>query len=193
MKGYVIVMIALLVTTGAQAQQSGMKLGTTPPGFDLPVLRPIGRDSIALSDLRNRAVVMDFWATWCTPCIKSFPHLNTLIGEYRDKPVTFLAVTYEPEALVGRFLEHHELKSIIASDSSFQTFRSYNGWAIPTTILITKDGRYAGRIHPKRLTGGIIDSLLEGQIPKVEQVPENLYDPAGAEKYFRSLLKKSNG
>jgi hypothetical protein len=43
------------------------------------------------------------------------------------------------------------------------------------------------------LTAQIIDELLEGNIPIVEQVPENLYDPVKAEKYFRSLIKQNNG
>jgi hypothetical protein len=68
-------------------------------------------------------------------------------------------------------------------------FKAYDARAIPTMILINRNGKYAGRIHPNKLTGQIIDELLEGGIPDVPQVPPPLYDPERADRHFRSLLK----
>ena len=192
MKVYIFLLLIVFVSVGVQAQQKAIKLGDTPPEFSLSVVKSTEVDSINLADLKNRAVILDFWATWCAPCVKSFPHLNKLIEEFKEKPVTIISITYEPKDFINNFLEKHELKSIIATDNDFFMFKAFNGWAIPTMILINKNGKYAGRIHPKNLTAQIIDELLEGNIPKVEQVPENLYDPVKAEKYFRSLIKQNN-
>src|SRR6266545_410416 len=52
--------------------------------------------------LRGHVVVLEFWATWCPPCVDSIPHLNHLASEFRDKGVVFLAMTDDdPERLTS--------------------------------------------------------------------------------------------
>src|ERR1035437_4853945 len=53
---------------------------------------PVGFDG-QWSGLRNKVVVLEFWATWCSPCIHAIPHLNQLARAFRDQGVVFLAVT----------------------------------------------------------------------------------------------------
>ena len=190
MKRYTYVILIILSFVNLQAQVKSIKMGERPPKFNFTIINPIGIDSLELEELSNRAIILDFWATWCAPCVKSFPHLNKLIAEYKDKPLTVISITYEPKEFIEHFLKKYELKSTIAIDNDFYMFRKYNGWAIPTMILINSKGKYAGRIHPKNLTEDIIDQLINGEIPKVEQVPEDLYDPLKTEKYFRKLLKE---
>ncbi len=91
---------------------------------------------------------------------------------------------------VKEFLKDHPMKSEVALDDDFKMFRSYNAWAIPNVVMINSKGKIAGRIHPSRLTEEIIERLLNGGIPEVEQTPEDAFDPSGAEEYFRSFLEK---
>ena len=53
--------------------------------------------------------------------------------------------------------------------------------------MSARSGKIAGRIHPNKLNEEVIDDLLAGKIPDVEQTKEDLYEPGGAEKYFRKV------
>ena len=92
--------------------------------------------------------------------------------------------------LVKRFLQEHELKSEIGIDTGFTMFKRYNAWAIPNIVMINSKGIIAGRIHPSRLTGEIIEKLIKGEIPSVDNTPEDLFDPKQAEQYFRSYQEE---
>ena len=178
----------VLFYTAVFAQERGLHIGQTPPElvyFSLPGNKTV---TYKEDDFKNKVFLIDFWATWCGPCIESIPHLNELVDKYKN--VKFISITYEPENLVKEFLKDHPMKSEVALDDDFKMFRSYNAWAIPNVVMINSKGKIAGRIHPSRLTEEIIEILLNGGVPDVEQTPEDAFDPSGAEEYFRSFLEK---
>jgi len=177
-----------LATLGGKAPM--IQVGEKPPALDF---RIYSGDStlpgIRWEDLKNRAVIIDFWATWCSPCIKSFPHLNAMVEQFADQPITFLSITYEPPRLITPFLAKHQLESVIGIDDDFAMFKSFGAWGIPMLVAVNREGRIACVIHPKHLTADLINEVLAGEIPDVPQA-ERWPDPKGAEKYFRSLLKE---
>lgn len=172
------------------AQSHYLKVGQSPP--KISYLSYIDSRSVTLpvTTARGTVYLLDFWATWCAPCIASIPKMDSLVEAFRGRNVKFISVTYEPKKMVEKFLKKHPMKSEVALDEDFAMFRSYNAWAIPNIVMINANGEIAGRIHPNRLTKNVIEELLEGKIPDVQQTREDLYEPDGAEKYFRSLLEK---
>ena len=189
MKAFLYLLLTpVLFYTAVFAQDRGLHIGQTPPElvyFSLPGNKTV---TYKEDDFKNKVFLIDFWATWCGPCIESIPHLNELVDKYKN--VKFISVTYEPENLVKEFLKDHPMKSEVALDDDFKMFRSYNAWAIPNVVMINSKGKIAGRIHPSRLTEEVIEVLLNGGVPDVEQTPEDAFDPKGAEEYFRSFLEK---
>jgi thiol-disulfide isomerase/thioredoxin len=141
-------------------------------------------------DFKDNVFLIDFWATWCAPCIESIPHLNSFVEKYKGRGVKFISITYEPEKLVKKFLGDHPMKSDVGLDEDFYLFRSYNGWAVPNIVMINSKGKFSGRIHPNNLTDEVIETLLTGGIPEVKNTPEDAFDPIKAEEYFRSYLEK---
>jgi peroxiredoxin len=79
-------------------------LGKPFPDFQLPLLRG---DTIRKQDLLGRKVLLNFWFADCQPCIDEMPLLNELKAEFAEEEVIFLAVTFEPEERVHRFLQHN--------------------------------------------------------------------------------------
>lgn len=140
-------------------------------------------------DFKGQVVLIDFWATWCTPCINSFPHINELVEKFKDEPVQFISLTYEPKELADKFFEKYELNSEIAIDNDFATFRALNGWAVPNVFMVNKRGKIVGRVHPEHLTEEAINQILAGKIPDLKQTKEDAFDPKGAEEYFRSMIE----
>jgi thiol-disulfide isomerase/thioredoxin len=179
-----------LVCVDVFAQERGLQKGQIPPELVYYSISGDKNVTYKEADFKNKVFLLDFWATWCGPCIESIPHLNKLEEVYKNKKVKFISITYEPKDLAVKFLKDHPMKSDVGLDDDFKIFRSYNAWAIPNVVMINSKGIFAGRIHPSKLTEAVIDTLLNGGIPDVENTPEDAFDPAGAEEYFRTFLEK---
>lgn len=185
-----VVVSLLLVGQHCFPQSTELHAGQDPPSLSYVPFGTTTAVSLDKKEMGNTVYLIDFWATWCAPCIESIPHIDSLIDEFKGKNVKFISITYEPSSRVGPFLLDHPLHSHIGIDTSFSTFRTYNAWAIPNIVMINSKGIIAGRIHPSKLNEHVINDLLEGTIPDVPNTPENLFKPDDAEAYFRSLLEK---
>jgi thiol-disulfide isomerase/thioredoxin len=86
-----------------------LKVGTHQPLLDVTTLK--GDRHPTWSELSGKVVVVDFWATWCGPCIASFPKLNELKSQSASKPVEFLSVSYETRGQVEPVLRRHPLET----------------------------------------------------------------------------------
>jgi thiol-disulfide isomerase/thioredoxin len=185
-----LIIVLLSFYIGASAQEKGLKIGQVPPELSYFSISENNIITYKKKDFKDKVYLVDFWATWCGPCIESIPHLNKLEEEYKNRNVKFISITYEPKDLAVKFLKDHPIKSNVGLDDDFKMFRSFNAWAIPNIVMINSKGIIAGRIHPNKLTEKVIDILLNGDIPDVENTPEDAFDPAGAEEYFRTFLEK---
>ena len=183
---YLILLGAFVLTSLPVSAQTVPKQGDTAPDLALTELGTGTPRSLA--DFKGDVVILDFWATWCTPCIAGIPELNRLSKTFADR-VRFLSVTYEPEHMVKPFLRKHPMETTVCIDNDFKSFKAYQAWAIPMAVLIDRDGNIASVMHPDYLTSAVIEDLLEGNRIDLEQT-EAWPDPEGAEEYFRSLIRK---
>ncbi len=100
-------------------------------------------DTITKGDLRGKRVVLNFWATWCKPCVDEIPLLNRLVASsHRD--VLFLAITSEDPDVVKKFLKEHEFRYTvaIAPKEVFQKLL-INGY--PTHLVLSREGHIVMR------------------------------------------------
>lgn len=96
----------------------------------------------SLAALRGRVVWLDFWASWCAPCRRSFPWMQAMHARYgaQGLEVVALNVDTRPE-LARRFLAEHPVGFTIAYDASGESARRFGVRAMPTSVLIGTDGR----------------------------------------------------
>jgi cytochrome c biogenesis protein CcmG/thiol:disulfide interchange protein DsbE len=106
------------------------------PDFHLPGVK----SEIKLSAYRGKAVYVDFWASWCAPCRKSFPWMNELQEKYGNR-VKIIAINLDQEkAEADKFLEQNPPKFAVAFDPSGKTAESYRVKAMPSSYLIDSNG-----------------------------------------------------
>ncbi|MFM7516964.1 MAG: TlpA family protein disulfide reductase [Pirellula sp.] len=113
-------------------------IGQGAPEFDLMKL---DGTPYKLKENRGKIIILDFWATWCGPCIRSIPTLIEVSKEYKDSGVELVLVNCEePEARVRPFLERLKTIPTVVLDSDGSVGKQYNVAAIPQTVLIDRDG-----------------------------------------------------
>lgn len=118
---------------------------------------------IKLSSLKDRFVVLDFWATWCPPCVMSLPVFAKASEQFKSKGVVFIAVNKgEDTATAKRWFQQKHLSVPLASDVNLQTSSAFHVEGIPCTVFIGRDGNVKGYhvgISPNNLRENFIEDL----------------------------------
>jgi cytochrome c biogenesis protein CcmG/thiol:disulfide interchange protein DsbE len=132
-------------------------------GFAAPdlTLQTLDGETVALSELRGQAVLINFWASWCPPCRNEMPAIQQVYEEYRDEGFTVLAVnSQEQEARVVAFAEPLGLTFPILIDRDGSVFDAYQVAVLPTTFFVDRAGVIQGVT-----TGGFLSrAFFESEI-----------------------------
>ncbi len=145
---------------------------------------------VKLADFKGRVLVLDFWATWCGPCMKAIPQIQKLHEQYAEKPVTVLGMNTD------RANVRDKVKSTVSDkkltfrqflDADGKISRKYNISGIPCTLLIDKQG-VVQAVHV-----GYSDKLAEELSEQIDKLlkGENLFDPEQVKKAAEERAKKA--
>lgn len=113
--------------------------GGTAPAFTLTTFDD---EEIRLEDLRGQVVVLNFWASWCAPCIEEAPDLERAWQSYRDQGVMFIGVAYvdsAPKSLA--FIAEHGITYPNGPDTGTRIADAYQIRGVPETFIITPSGQ----------------------------------------------------
>ncbi len=161
---------AILVITLASVLAAGFTMAgcssnsTTPtvgnPAPDFQFYNP-EEEPISLSDLRGKPVMLNFWATWCGPCVSEMPYIQQVYEEWSARGLVLLAINIgETSSQVEEFLQNHNLSVPVLLDTRQVIAQKYSIRAIPTTFFIDKDG--------------IIQAMKVGPFPNKEAIESEL-------------------
>jgi len=131
-----------------------------------PALSESGRKSLAAFSLndhlgnvinsaayRGQVVMVNFWATWCLPCVEEFPTMQALKSTFSDQPFEILAINMgEDEARVNSFIQslHTPINFLVLLDPAMTVAGKWRPMALPTTVLVDKTGKHAFRYTGSR-------------------------------------------
>ncbi|MBZ5638066.1 MAG: redoxin family protein [Acidobacteriia bacterium] len=122
----------------------------------------------SLSSFKGKIVVLDFWAPWCAPCRKSFPFLDGLRSRYADKGLEVVGLTLESDVeAVRAYLDTVPAHFPVGSDPTEHAGEAFGVVAMPTTLLLDRDGRVVARFEggnarAHRKLEAAVRTLLDG-------------------------------
>ncbi|MBI5682700.1 MAG: TlpA family protein disulfide reductase [Deltaproteobacteria bacterium] len=154
------VLTACTSQTGKEGSAKLLDIGSPAPDFSLKLFN--GKE-IKLSDFKGSPVVLNFWASWCGPCRKEAPELESAYKKYKDKGVVFLgiAVQDKKEKSLG-YIKEFGITFLNGADDTGKIAEDYKIYGIPKTFVIDKQGK----ITFDRM-GGITEDELSKEIEKV--------------------------
>jgi cytochrome c biogenesis protein CcmG, thiol:disulfide interchange protein DsbE len=115
-------------------------VGGAAPDFTLPVLS--GDGDVSLSAHKGKVVYVDFWASWCPPCLKSFPQLNKLRNKLNDQGFEVIGINVDQETKdATNFIKDHPVDFVLAKDPEGETPEKFGLQAMPTSYLVDAQGK----------------------------------------------------
>ncbi len=160
----IVALLSLALTAQTAAARVGV--GDLAPPITLEALTNVPNEAPAFDALSwdhfdGQTVVLEFWGTWCGPCVAAIPHLNELAEATAGEDVAFLAVTFEETGIVEKFLDKMEMNSWIGHDTDRSMVEAFGVRAWPTTFII-RDGLVLARTYPRALTEKRLLELATG-------------------------------
>ncbi|MCY1518905.1 Thiol-disulfide oxidoreductase ResA [compost metagenome] len=165
-----IILLALLTCSYAFAQ---VKNNEQVPNFKLGTILNAPVKTPALDQLKGKLVWIEFWATWCGPCISAMPHLQKIQSRYKDK-LQVITITDESIERIKLFLKAKPSNLWFAVDTANSLSKLFPHQLIPHSVLISPTGNLIAATLPENITESVIDSLLNNQTVHLPEKKDNL-------------------
>ncbi len=158
-------------------EASKLKPGQPAPDFTLDDLQG---QSVSLSDFKGQAVFLDFWASWCGPCIEAVPYLEKIKQQTRDQQVIFLNISLDPAAEWHPAVAEHGLTGVhVHAPGGWQAAvaQLYQVRGIPSYFLVGPDGRMDGRVGVFDVEEVVsrIAEVASGKVPSSKSKQSGMY------------------
>ncbi|WP_080874552.1 TlpA family protein disulfide reductase [Oceanobacillus timonensis] len=148
----------------APAESAGIEPGEPAPDFELETLEG---ESFRLSDLQGQKVILNFWYSWCPPCIEEMPEIQDFYEDYQDEvEVVAVNMTQHENQLsdVGDFIDENEHTFTVPLDKDNSLSEPYVVYAAPTTYFIGTDGT----IQQPRRIGPMDYEFMEEMVQEMD-------------------------
>jgi uncharacterized protein (TIGR03435 family) len=191
----ILVPLALLIilVISANAQRPAPKIGDDAPALKLNKILQANENTVSLNDLKGNVVVLEFWATWCVPCIPALIHFNELSDKFKGKPVRFIAITDEEESKIAQFVKTQPIRTWIGLDQTRAAFNAYQAIGLPHTVVVDRNGRIAAITKANNVTETVLNDLLAGNsvsLPLKESIADDLdWDQAVTSDQIKPLMQ----
>lgn len=162
------VMIGAIIFTlvsNLQADNTIYRVGDKAPDFQLEQINKNNElETVRLSDLEGKGVMLNFWGTWCKPCEEEMPYMQKLYPEYKEKGIEIVAVSLDSTKLVvDQFIDRYDLTFPVPFDKSEEIRDLYKVGPIPSTFFINSEGEIEEYVE-----GALTLDRLEGYLQRIQ-------------------------
>lgn len=175
----------------AEVRKEIIKIGSTAPDF---VAQDVEGKDVSVSDFRGKVLILDFWATWCGPCMAAMPHTQEVAARYKDQGVVVLgSCTSDMRAAFEQWVSRNQLKypDIIWTHDKAErgedraSYALYGVSGIPTQFIIDREGKIVDIVVG--YTNG--EAILDGALAKAGvKVDPTLIEKAAADLARRAMM-----
>ncbi|MBU5444097.1 thiol-disulfide oxidoreductase ResA [Paenibacillus sp. MSJ-34] len=160
----IVILLGILILGGYAigsslfASDGKPQVGDKPPAFSL-----LGTDGSVhnLEDYKGKGLVVNFWGSWCEPCVREMPLLEEQSKVWKDRNVVFLGINVgEDQMTVSNFVKQFGVTFPLLLDKEKQTTRKYGIGPLPTTVFISSEGKIVD-IRIGELTRNVLESNLQ--------------------------------
>lgn len=170
---FILLLATSLASHASSVADSYAAMDITPAASPRPapsfVLTDLHGVETGVADLKGKVILLNFWATWCEPCRKEMPDLETLWRTYRDRGLVVLAVSEDGGDIrsVTRFVAKHRLSYPVLVDNDGKLASRYQVSGLPVTYLIDRQGNIAASaLGIKNWAGAEAGALIEHLLEK---------------------------
>lgn len=133
----IVLVSILLALSGCYSGSRPSRIGSAAPDFTVHD----SERTVTLSQFKGQVVVLNFWATWCPPCIEEMPSLVLMQQRMKAKGVTVLAVSVDVDGnSYRRFLRDHNVNLLSVRDADQKSNELYGTFKFPETYIIDRNG-----------------------------------------------------
>ena len=137
--GILLLTVALVAVVASTLRDRLVVAGDRAPGFE--VTTESGR-KISVDNFGGRLLVVNFWATWCPPCINELPSLNAMAAELKGNGVVVLGISVDKDkAAYDKFLKKVKLNFETSRDPGADISAEYGTFKYPETYVISREGK----------------------------------------------------
>ena len=149
-----------LMIIALPSAQASPEVGKTAPALEA---KTIDGKKFVLSDAAGKVVLINFWASWCSPCRKEMPAMETYYQKYKDKGVRILAISMddpEDDAKVRAVMQAYSYPAAFQRDADYSDFGRI--WRMPMTFIIDRHGilRKDGGVGPPSIDLGMLEKVV---------------------------------
>ena len=164
-----LLIAGLMLSTRLDFGSKSLRRGDLVPNFRL---QDVSGQPVELADLEGKAIVLNFWATWCPPCRREMPMLDTMNKAYADKGAVIVGIDVgESSQVVGRYISEVGVSYPIwvdgfpskDFDGTQALHRQFGGLGLPTTVFIDPGGIIRS-FQVGELSAGIVQSKIEAML-----------------------------
>jgi uncharacterized protein (TIGR03435 family) len=170
MKKIILLTITVLIALFTEAQ---VKIGQTIPEIKLPALLNTQTRVNSLIALKGKVIWLEFWGTYCGPCVTAMPQLQQLQKQYSGK-LQIIAISMEKEKRIAQFIVNKPSNLWFALDTA-DKFREYFPYhTIPHSVLIDGNGRVVAITEPSNITAKVIADVIAGKAINLSVKSDNM-------------------
>lgn len=179
-------------TIGKAMEYRSLVIGDEIPNLALELVN-YKREKVFLSEFRGKALIIDFWATWCAPCVASFTKLDSLKNSFKDE-LEIIPVTYEKKEKVAPFLDNINKTrniNVYSVVNNIELKKFFPHTSVPHYVLIDRDGIVKAITFSEDITANNIRQLIEKKelnLPLKFEEPLNKQNPLAVHTTDKNIL-----